>query len=121
HPSVYRAFKQNGSEPISIRALKKDPLTGTTQELKTPNDLLVRDIISDVMRFYGPMTPSKLVALSHAKDAPWSVVVDKARTSVAMGMRIPDILIQERFQHHKVSLGASSVAGEPPSDDAPIT
>ncbi|MEM1040969.1 MAG: hypothetical protein AAGI12_16030, partial [Pseudomonadota bacterium] len=47
HPSVYRAFKQNGSEPISIRALKKDPLTGTTQELKTPNDLLVRDIISE--------------------------------------------------------------------------
>ncbi|MGY9047690.1 MAG: type VI toxin-antitoxin system SocA family antitoxin [Rhodobacterales bacterium] len=121
HPAVYRAFKQNGSEPITFRAVKQDPLTGLTRELAKPNEIEVVDLVSDVMRFIGPMSPGRLVDLSHAKDSPWYAVVDKARTNVAFGMRIPDNLILDRFQHHKVSLHTSARAGEPPSDDTPIT
>ncbi|MEF2548992.1 Panacea domain-containing protein [Aurantimonas sp. E1-2-R+4] len=119
HPSVYRAFKHGGSAPIATRAVKQDPLTGRTQDLPTPDDIAVIDIVSDVMRFYGPMSTGRLVDLSHAKDAPWSAVVDKARTNVAFGMRISDNVILERFQHHKVSLHANPRAGEP-NDDAPF-
>ena len=120
HPAVYRAFKPSGSTPISTRAVAKDPLTGRTRDLPMPTDLDVIDLVSDVMRSYGHLTPGRLVDLSHAKDSPWSVVVDKARTDVAFGMRIPDDLIIERFRHHKVSVGTAPRAGEPPNDDTPF-
>ncbi|MCY4335659.1 MAG: SocA family protein [Litoreibacter sp.] len=121
HPAVYRAFKQAGSSAISTRAAGKDPLTGKSRELPPPSDLSVFDLVSDVMRSYGHLPPGRLVDLSHAKHSPWSVVVDKARTDVAFGMQIPDDVIIDRFRHHKVSIGASPLAGEPPSDDTPFT
>ncbi|MBN9022457.1 MAG: SocA family protein [Rhizobiales bacterium] len=120
HPSVYRAFKPSGSAPINSRASARDPLTGHTRDLPKPTDLEVIDLVSDVMRSYGRLSPGRLVDLSHAKDAPWAVVVDKARTNVAFGMRIPDDLIIDRFRHHKVSVGPNPRAGEPPGDDTPF-
>ena len=120
HPAVYRAFKQNGSEPIAFRAVKQDPLTGQTLDLPKPDDIAVVVLVSDVVRHLGSMSAGRLVDLSHAKDSPWSFVVDKARTDLAFGMRIPDNVILLRFQHHKVSLNASPRAGEPPSDDTRI-
>lgn len=120
HPSVYRAFKPAGAEPITNRAVGKDPLTGMTRDLPMPSDMEVIDLISDVMRSYGHLPPGRLVDLSHAKDSPWSMVVDKARTEVAFGMRIPDNVIIDRFRHHKVSVSTRPRAGEPPSDDTPF-
>jgi hypothetical protein len=66
------------------------------------------------------MTPGRLVDISHAKGAPWHFVVDKGRTSLAFGMRIPDEVIRERFKHHKVSVGSQPSAGEP-REDTPFT
>ncbi|WP_430514173.1 type VI toxin-antitoxin system SocA family antitoxin [Pannonibacter phragmitetus] len=120
HPSVYRAFKPSGSEPINSRAVAQDPLTGKARDLPKPTDLDVIDLVSDVMRSYGHLPPGRLVDLSHAKGSPWEVVVDKARTNVAFGMRISDDIIIERFRHHKVSVGSDPRAGEPPSDDTPF-
>ena len=120
HPSVYRAFKHNGSEPISIRAVKQDPLTGKISELPNLTDIAIIDLITDVVRQFGRMSPARLVELSHAKNSPWHAVVDKAGTDVAFGMRINNDIIMERFQHHTVSLKVSPQAGEPPSEDAPI-
>ncbi len=121
HPAVYRAFKQSGSAPIKTRAVGKDPLTGKKRDLPKPTDIEVVDLVSDVMRSYGHLSPGRLVDLSHAKNSPWSVIVDKARTDIAFGMRIPDNVIIERFQHHKVSVSTNPRAGEPPSEDTPIT
>lgn len=120
HPAVYRAFKTSGSEPITTRAVAKDPLTGRTRDLPKPSDREVHDLASAVIISYGHLSPGRLVDLSHAKDSPWSFVVDKARTDVAFGMRIPDDVILERFRHHKVSVGANPRAGEPPGDDTPF-
>lgn len=120
HPAVYRAFKPSGSMPISTRAVARDPLTGRTRGLPKPTDLEVIDLVSEVIRSYGHLSPRRLVDLSHAKDSPWSVVVDKARTDVAFGMRIPDDVILDRFRHHKVAVGTAPHAGEPPSDDTPF-
>lgn len=119
HPAVYRAFKDNGAVAIEVRAVARDPLTGKSRDLPLPNDQEVRELIEEVVRRYGKLTPGRLVDLSHAKGSPWDAVVNKARTDVAFGMRIPDNLILERFRHHKVSVDASPRAGEPPSDDTP--
>lgn len=120
HPAVYRAFKSAGSDTIKDRAVKTDPLTGARSELTLPSDIRVQDLIHDVVKSYGPMAPGRLVELSHAKNAPWATVADKARTGVALGMRISDDLIIERFRHHKISVGLASRTGEPPCDDTPF-
>ena len=120
HPSVYRAFRQSGSAPITTRAVGEDPLTGETRNLPPPSGMDVRDLVSDVMKSCGHLSPGRLVDLSHAKDSPWSAVVEKARKDVAFGMRIPDNVIIELFRHHKVSVDTSLGAGEPPIEDAPF-
>lgn len=120
HPAVYRAFKPSGAAPIVNRAIAKDPLTGKIRDLPTPRDMAVIDLVSDVMRSYGHLPSGRLVDLSHAPKSPWSVIVDKARTDVAFGMRIPDDVIIDRFRHHKVSVGTNPRVGEPPSDDTPF-
>jgi hypothetical protein len=66
------------------------------------------------------MSPGRLVEISHAKGAPWDIVVNKAKTSVALGLRIPDNLIKEKFQFHKVSVGQDPRIGELHEEDAPI-
>lgn len=120
HPAVYRAFKGSGSDAIKMRAVAKDPLTGKARELPEPTDQAVRSLIAEVVLQYGKLSPGRLVDLSHAKGSPWDVVVNKARTEVAFGMRIPDTVILERFRHHKVSMDANPRFGEPPSDDTPF-
>lgn len=116
HPAAYRAFKEFGAKAITTRAKGKDPLTGQPRELTPPDDKTVVDIVKHVIRSYGSMSPGRLVDLSHAKNSPWHHIVDKARTDVALGMRIPDNVIQERFHHHKVSAGEAPRAGEPEYD-----
>lgn len=120
HPAVYRAFKGSGAGSIAMRAVAKDPLTGKVRDLPLPTDQDVRGLISEVVVRYGKLSPGRLVDLSHAKGSPWDTVVNKARTEVAFGMRIPDNVISERFRHHKVSVDATPRAGEPPSDDTPF-
>lgn len=120
HPAAYRAFKSCGAAPIATRAMGKDPLTGRARELQTPDDPPTVQLVRDVIRSYGRLSPGRLVDLSHAKNSPWHHIVDKARTNVALGMRIPDNVIQERFHHHKVSAGEAPRAGEP-EDDTPFT
>lgn len=120
HPSVYRAFKGSGADAITMRAVARDPLTGKVRDFMLPTNGDVTDLIEDVVRIYGRLSPGRLVDLAHAKGSPWDIVVHKARTGVAFGMRIPNDVISERFRHHKVSIDASPRAGEPPSDDTPF-
>lgn len=120
HPAAYRAFKSAGDRPITFRAVSRDPLTGAERPIPNPSeDGDVAEQVRRVMSVYGRMTPGRLVELSHAKGAPWDFVVDKARTSMAFGLRIPDTVILERFKHHKVSIGSAPSKGEP-SEDAPF-
>lgn len=119
HPSAYRSFKAFGANPITSRATGKNPLTGQPRELPPPDDQAVISLVKHVVRSYGNLSPGRLVDLSHAKNSPWHHIVDKARTDVALGMRIPDNVIQERFHHHKVSAGEAPRAGEP-EDDTPF-
>ena len=120
HPSVYRAFKSSGSAPITTRAEGKDPLTGHPRPIRAVEDYEVIDLIRHVLRSYGTMSAGRLVDLSHAKNSPWAYIVDKSRTSIALGLQITDTVIMDRFRYHKVSVGIEPNAGEP-SDDTPFT
>ena len=119
HPAAYRAFKDAGRSAIAFRASAQDPMTGAPREMKTPNDPRLIGLMQQVLNSYGRMPAGRLVDLSHAKDSPWWYVVDKSRTEVAFGLRIPDTVILGRFMHHKVSVGLEPLSGEP-NDDTPF-
>jgi len=119
HPAAYASFKGAGDQPIDFRAESVDPLTGVRRSIPAPADAAVSSIVFRVMHSYGRMTPGRLVEISHAPGSPWSVVVDEGRLGVSFGMRIPDSLILERFNRHKVSVGEAPSQGEP-GEDAPF-
>ncbi len=116
HPAAYQAFKAAGESPISFRATRRAPLTGKEVTLDKPQSTSVSRLIRWVMLSYGKLTPGRLVEISHAKGAPWDFVVNQARTRMALGLRISDNVIAERFKFHKISVGAEPVTGEPGED-----
>jgi uncharacterized phage-associated protein len=120
HPAAYEAFKAAGRRPIAFRATRVDISSGSRSPVTPNDDPDVRLHLGRVMQSYGRLTPGRLVEISHAKGAPWNFVVDKARTSMALGLRIPDSVIVERFKFHKVSIGEAPTSGEP-IEDAPFT
>ena len=119
HPAVYQAFKCEGDRPIKIRAVARHVISGATSPLPAPDSVEVRRHIRDVLRAYGSLTPGQLVKISHAPKGPWATVVNKAQTSVALGLRIPDSVTLECFKHQKAAIGPSSQVGEP-NEDAPL-
>jgi uncharacterized phage-associated protein len=119
HPTVYEAFKAAGERPITTRASRVNVATGESVPLPEVLDPEIQRHIERVMASYGRLTPGRLVDISHAKDAPWHFIVNKGRTTVAFGLRIPDNVILERFKFHKVSVAELPSAGEP-GEDAPL-
>lgn len=120
HPTAYQAFKAAGRDPIAFRALRLDVVTGQRSMIPPPTDREVCAHVARIISSYGGLSASRLVQISHAKDAPWRHVVDKGRTSLAFGLRISDNVIVERFKYHKVSIGDDTVIGEP-REDTPLT
>ena len=120
HPLAYKSFRSSGGGPIHSRAEGQDALTGERRQLAQPADASIRQLVQQVLNSYGKLSAGRLVDLSHAKNSPWHHIVDKGRTSVAFGLRIPDDVILERFKFHKISIGLAPVAGEP-SEDTPFT
>lgn len=120
HPTVYRAFKSAGGEPITVRAERTDALTGEKSPIAPPNSPTVLRLVRQVLNAFGRLSPGRLVDISHAKGAPWQYIVDKAGTGVAFGLRISDDVILDRFQFHKICVGDAAIAGEP-SEDTPLT
>jgi len=119
HPVGYQAFKAAVSNPIVFRAETLDPLTLERRPLSDCGDRRAIELVRRVVATYARMSPGRLVDISHAKGAPWSHIVDEARTSVVLGLRIPNDLILDRFARHKVSVGAEPTHGEP-SEDFPF-
>jgi uncharacterized phage-associated protein len=119
HPIVYRAFQEAGDKPITMRAHRTDIVMGTRSPIPAASAPPIRDLCLWIMAQYGRMTAGRLVDISHAKNAPWHYIVNKAKTSLALGLRIPDSVIVDRFRYHKVPVGEQPYHGEP-SEDSPL-
>jgi uncharacterized phage-associated protein len=116
HPAVYQAFKAEGGQPIRTRAEGRNVMTGAARPLATPTDPRVKACLYEIVRSYGHLSPGRLVDISHAPRGPWATIVNKARISMALGMRIPDSVTLECFKYQKVSVGSESRVGEPDVD-----
>ncbi len=119
HPAVYQAFKFEADRPITMRANAWNVITGEPRVLLKPDDRQVVRHLQDVLRAYGNLPPGRLVEISHAPRGAWATVVNKAKTSMVLGMRIPDSVTLECFKYHKVSVGLQSQMGEP-DEDSPL-
>ena len=119
HPAVYQAFKHEGDRPITSRAVARDVISGQAMPLPKPEDAEVERELREVVRTLGRRSAGHLVDLTHAPDGPWAFVVNKAKTSVALGLRIPDNVTVERFRFQKVSVRSAARVGEP-HEDAPL-
>lgn len=123
HPSVYRSFKIAGEAPLTnLRAKGRDALTGAEHDLPIVNDPDVRLHVMQVVSSYGRLSTSRLVELSHAKDGPWDFAVHGSGQSVALGARITDDLIKDRFAgpvRSVTSINAKFDAGEPSREEEP--
>ena len=85
HPLAYKAFRSSGGEPIRERAEGQNALTGQRGQLHQLTDPSIRRLVQQVLDSYGRLPAGRLVDLSHAKNSPWQHIVDKGRTSVALG------------------------------------
>ncbi len=119
HPVVYQAFRFVGPETISGRAKVKNILARTEDVARINFDPRAEKVISKVLDTLGGLPASRLVELSHAPRGPWQHVVDKARTEGALGLRIPDRVIVERF-YQLVPLSQGEPPHGEPSEDAPL-
>lgn len=119
HPAIYREFKRCGAAPIVDRAQARNVMTGEVSAIPALDDDRVREQIRGVLVSYGHLSPGRLVDVSHAKNGPWWTTVNKAETSVALGLRISDSVTRECFKFQKVTVGPESRVGEP-DEDSPI-
>ena len=119
HPAAYKAFKQAGSAVIRFRATGRDALTGEERSLLPNIDDVAYNCVRQTVVAYGSMTAWNLVDISHAKGAPWDIIVEKAKDGVALGLRIPNDLIAGEFKKHKISIRRDPKTGEP-DEESPI-
>jgi Uncharacterized phage-associated protein len=119
HPAVYREFKVSGARAITTRAIARDVMSGIERPLPPIDDIEIRNQLVSVLSSYGHLSPGRLVDISHAPKGPWATIVNKAKTSVSLGMRIPDNVTVECFKYQKVSVGVESRVGEP-NEDSPF-
>lgn len=99
HREVYDAFKRFGAKPITEDAESFDPVTGARKPIALPADRAVLDVLQRVVQFYGSKSPSELVELTHAKNGPWDQVVNAAKTTANIALKISDGVIAERFKY----------------------
>ena len=122
HPEVYNSFKKFGGSAITGRAKKKDLFTKQEFPLDRLNESeMVRHIVETVTRF-SRFSAAELVGLSHAKGGPWHTVVESAKKSVALGMRITDDVILRNRTHSMLMREGrpAAFAEELPNDESPL-
>ena len=119
HPHVYSAFQDHGKAAIKTRAESVDPVSGTRKPIPPITDPYALSVIEAVYSSLRSRSPSNLVAVSHAKNAPWRFVVDRAGRRESISLRIPNEIIRERFRHHAISLSGDK-EGDIPDENTPF-
>jgi len=112
HSLVYRAFKDAGAQPITARAMSRDLVTGHVKVVAPIDSQDVTNHLRSVLFMYGRLTAGRLIEISHARNAPWAFIKAKADRGVALGLRIPNDVIRDRFKHHKVAIADVPRYGE---------
>ncbi|MBD0866298.1 MAG: DUF4065 domain-containing protein [Rhodobacteraceae bacterium] len=101
HTALRAAFNRFGREPITDPALKLNPVTREQTRFPPITDNQAIKTIETWLDPYLAMTTGALVDKTHAPGSPWSETMRLAKTSVNLGMKIPDDIIRDRFEGFK--------------------
>ena len=107
HPAVYETFKACGPNTIEHLARSFDFSINSYKDIPEIADITVNRLIDRVISNFGAMRPSQLVKLTHAKGGAWQKTVNKAETSVALGLRISNDDTIALYGKMKLDLSAS--------------
>lgn len=119
HRTIYDALKHSGRSQVYERLHKRDPFSGEISPIELPQDWIVKDHISEVMKTWGGLSAGHLVDVSHAKDGPWHYVWERAKYDPILGNKISDSITIERFVRLKVSVSNSPRCGDVDYEAAP--
>lgn len=108
HPAVYKAFRNAGAGLINFRADHEDVMTGQRHPIPEIKDPAITIHIDSILSGIGKMSDFDLVKLSHVPRGPWSVVVEEMLGGVALGARIDNTVLAERFAQHKLIIGTTA-------------
>lgn len=93
---VYREFQVFEAEPISSRATKLNPRTGESLVANGEFDAEIRALLDRVVSFYGRLSSTQLVDLSHVEGGPWEKVWNHDGNANP-GMKIEDEAIVDFY------------------------
>jgi uncharacterized phage-associated protein len=93
---LYNQFKEFDRHPITIRATKLDPYSGSSIVVHDDLDDKTKERLVRVLNFYGRMKPWDLVEMSHEKGGPWHRVFHQSG-KVNPGMKIENDRIVEFY------------------------
>jgi uncharacterized phage-associated protein len=97
-PSVYRAFKEYGSSPVT-KICEEDYYPIVDEQVK----LLLDKIHSSYGRFSG----TQLSSMTHKDGTPWQQTVKNYGENIPPHLLIPNKLIQNYYSHLAVGDGAA--------------
>ena len=95
---LYREFKVFGSAVIRDRAHRLNPFTGNKEIVPYAFDEATFALLTRIVGFYGRLSGSLLVQLTHAEGGPWHKVWHQGG-KVTPGMRIDNREIVRFYAH----------------------
>lgn len=100
-PDVYFEFKECGNSSITARAteLKFEEKQLTLETPTVPaEDKNANELIAEVFRVYGKLSPIQLSNLTHGENEPWRQVANQYGAELPRNIEIPNSLIESCFK-----------------------
>jgi uncharacterized phage-associated protein len=100
-PDVYFEFKECGNSSITTSAteLKFEEKQLTLETPIVPeDDKNARELIAEVFRVYGKLSPIQLSNLTHGDNEPWRLVANAYNAELPRNIEIPNSLIESCFK-----------------------
>jgi len=94
---LYFSFNKFGDLPITERAKLMNVQTRVEEIIHYEFPASICSHLEEVLRIYGPLSASRLVAMTHEKGTPWARTISQAENSANVGMHIAEDFIREFF------------------------
>lgn len=97
---VYDAFKRGGSDAITTRAQRFNPVTHAYEELTEPVDPNDQLFLRSVFDMFSAMSAGRLIDMSHSSGSPWANLWESDDLVVRPGMVIADAEIASHVRRY---------------------
>jgi uncharacterized phage-associated protein len=99
---LYREFKDFEDRPITGRATRLNPNTGSTEIVQYSFDTQIETLLAEAVDFYSRLGAGDLVRLSHAAGGPWERAWHYSG-AVNPGMKIDNAAIKKYYSSAPLS------------------